>query len=91
MAEYIEREALLELYENTLDCNIDSLSVPVEVVRQNIKDMTAADVAPVIHAHWMKAHGGKWRCSNCRGRQEKPSRFCKECGARMNERKDDEA
>lgn len=46
-----------------------------------------ADVAPVIHAHWMKANGGKWRCSSCRGRQEKPSRFCKECGARMNERK----
>lgn len=54
MAEYIERAALLELYENTPDCNIDGFSVPVEVVRQNIKDMPAADVEPVV------------RCRDCK-------------------------
>lgn len=45
------------------------------------------DAAPVVHAHWKRTNGGKWRCSNCRGRQEKPSRYCKECGARMDERR----
>lgn len=41
MAEYIERKALLELYESTDELNIDGFSIPVEVVRQNIKDMPA--------------------------------------------------
>ena len=46
-----------------------------------------ADVAPVVHAHWIRTNSGKWRCSRCRGRHDRPKRYCGECGARMNEKK----
>lgn len=46
-----------------------------------------AEYAPVVHAHWIRTNSGKWRCSACRGREDRPMRYCGECGARMNERK----
>ena len=52
MSDYISRDELLELYAPDPDC--DKCSVPFPVVRQNILDMPAADVAPVI------------RCEECR-------------------------
>lgn len=35
----INADELMELYENTPDCNIDDCSVPIPVIRQNILDM----------------------------------------------------
>ena len=56
MAEYIDREELLELYE-TGNTVIDKVGVvPLQVIRQNIMDMPAADVAPVV------------RCKDCKHR-----------------------
>ncbi len=53
MAEYIEREKLLELY---VDGKYDTADyhVPVPVIIQNIKDIPAADVRPVV------------RCRDCK-------------------------
>ena len=47
MAEYIEREKLLALY---VDGKYDTADyrVPVPVIIQNIKDIPAADVRPVV-------------------------------------------
>lgn len=65
MAEYIEREALLEkLAEHDL-C--------LCVSESDIKNMPAADVAPVVHGHWvLEAEKGtcmdfhvKAHCSEC--------------------------
>lgn len=47
MSDYISRDELLELYAPDPEC--DKCSVPFPVVRQNILDMPAADVAPVRH------------------------------------------
>ena len=54
MAEYIEREALLELY--TMDDPVwnEFGHVPLPVIRQNILDIPTADVAPVV------------RCEKCK-------------------------
>ena len=54
MPRYGDLDVLLQLYENTPECNIDGFSVPVEVVRQNIKDMPTADVVEVV------------RCKDCK-------------------------
>jgi hypothetical protein len=54
MKEYIEREALLELYADAPDMKFDMMSVPIPVVRQNILDMPAADVVEVV------------RCEECK-------------------------
>ena len=44
MKEYIEREALLELYQIDGPLN-ETGRVPLPVIRQNIMDMPAAEVA----------------------------------------------
>lgn len=49
MAEYIEREELLELYRMDDPVLNENGHVPLPVIRQNIMDIPAADVAPVRH------------------------------------------
>ena len=67
-----------------------------------IEDMPAADVAPVIHAHWVSASKKQgvnigMKCSLC-GARIKNSEFfngnhnyCHKCGAQMDEKENDNA
>lgn len=89
MAEYIEREELLELYRMDDPVLNENGHVPLPVIRQNIMDIPAADVAPVRH--------GRWECNKpcpvCGGDRfegldadiwadwEPP--YCPNCGAKM--------
>ena len=89
MAEYIEREELLELYRMDDPVLNENGHVPLSVIRQNIMDIPAADVAPVRH--------GRWKCNKpcpvCGGDRfegldadiwadwEPP--YCPNCGAKM--------
>ena len=54
MDEYIKREDLLELYRIDDPVLNENGHVPLPVIRQNIMDIPAADVAPVV------------RCKDCR-------------------------
>lgn len=86
MKEYIEKEALLELYSNTDGLNIDSFHVPIEVIRQNIIDQPTTDVREVVHAKWIKMHGNLsmfFKCSKCGACNEFWTRYCPNCGAKM--------
>ena len=50
MSDYISRDELLELYApDPAIPNFDSLKLTVAVARQNVLDMPAADVAPVVY------------------------------------------
>ena len=87
MAEYIEREAVIDLitrrYENP------------EICTQEINSIPAADVAPVVHARWVVRFDGPYKrrrcyCSHCgkhngvggiAQNQEKP--YFPNCGAKM--------
>ena len=94
MAEYIEREALLELYDmgKELEEYAEVLSVPITVIRQNINDMPAADVAPVRHGRWRPVLEGVWNlptpicvgwsCSLCGRYEQYKEPYCN-CGAKM--------
>ena len=56
-----------------------------------IEDMPAADVAPVIHAHWIRYPDcGVTKCSNCGWSIEEcwDSDYCPHCGAKMDEKED---
>ena len=90
MAEYIDREvALMKLMQD--GCSAKNL--------QSISDMPAADVAPVIHAHWVSASKKQgvnigMKCSLC-GARIKNSEFfngnhnyCHKCGAQMDAKED---
>ena len=82
MAEYIKREAVIDLitrrYENPEICTQEINSIPV------------ADVAPVVHGRWAHLGGDKWCCSVCgfvittEGSWDKPAKkYCEDCGAKM--------
>ena len=89
MAEYIEREDLLELYRMDDPVLNENGHVPLSVIRQNIMDIPSADVAPVRHGRW---ECGK-PCPVCGGDRfdgldadiwadwEPP--YCPNCGAKM--------
>ena len=90
MAEYIEREDLLELYRMDDPVLNKNGHVPLPVIRQNIMDIPAADVSPVRHGRW---NDGDPYCPICkkdkfRGLDAdvwadwKPD-YCPNCGAKM--------
>ena len=95
MAEYIERGVLLKAVEK-MDRLDKETKTKYEYNKEGyillLESAPAADVAPVVHAHW-----GNWGCqgtvcSNCHGRvlyecdeQEEKSKFCPHCGAQMDE------
>lgn len=81
MAEYIEREAVIDLitrrYENP------------EICTQEINSIPAANVAPVVHGRWISFLGGDhimperyYRCSRCGRVESRRQPYC-HCGAKM--------
>lgn len=90
MAEYIEREALIDEFDR-LGLGEHSLVERVfsDGVRTIIAGIPAADVAPVVHGKW-NVSGGLLECQNCGeiystlgGNEGKAWNYCPGCGARM--------
>lgn len=74
--EYIDRKALIEnLIRN-------KGFYPV-AVKNAIKEIPVADVAPVVHGRWIDRDGKTW-CNVCdaSNKQYKPP-YCPHCGAKM--------
>ena len=98
MAEYIDRIDFinkLEVINGCVDCNEKCRDCGVNDIKGMLRSIPAADVAPVVHAHWeMKPvdttpgtyHLKKAFCSNC-GKPNKQYRppYCPHCGAKMDE------
>ena len=85
MAEYIEREAAL----NAINANKTS----TELAWITVSKITAADVAPVVHGHWIRQDESftRFKCSNPECGAENYGGFenyCPNCGAKMDEEKD---
>lgn len=92
MAEYIEREVLLEAISKVVGSPLiewDTVGVVSLVANQ-----PAADVAPVRRGHWKRDRENRPICSEC---AEEPYRngdyntpnYCPNCGARMEVPNDD--
>lgn len=84
MAEYIEREAAEDAVG---EAHLKGLNPLWE-----LRDVAAADVAPVVHGRWEQDADGDWYCTNCdevvaicdSGKNRtyrKP--YCPNCGAKM--------
>lgn len=85
MSRYIDADELLELYDiDDLEEDVD-WKIPIEVVKQNIKDIPSADVEPVRHGHWINDIGyAGWTCSECGNHEgNKTDKYCSNCGAKM--------
>lgn len=91
MAEYIEKEDLLELYRMDDPVLNENGHVPLPVIRQNIMDIPAADVAPVRHGQWEmnSDRPDNIICTNCDAGfdvwkyEAKDFNYCPNCGAKM--------
>lgn len=86
MAEYVERTAALEITTRTCGDYAAAWS--------EIRKLPAADVAPVIHAHWAQTSKGVIYYSNCGAvcgigahieEVTEDQYFCYYCGAKMDE------
>lgn len=91
MKEYIEQAVAIERARNELDL-INKSHWSADEIVDFLKRLPAADVAEVIHAHWVKPTKIGWRsvdvphCSYCK---EIPcgvdmnTHYCPNCGAKM--------
>lgn len=78
MSDYIEREAVLQRLESCV-----GWSRPSESAYEDIQAMPAADVVPVVHAHWYDVGSLSCRCSACGCKNNKETAYCPNCGAKM--------
>lgn len=91
MDKYINAEHLIEKFNSI---HPDSQLMYATAFAEFVKDVPAADVAPVVHARWILvkrlADGGICECSNCREQscfnsfnRHTSYKFCYQCGAKM--------
>ena len=99
MAEYIDRQAVLDAIPQTNEDKTVSLFGAVADFIVLVNEIPAADVAPVVHGHWVD----ECKCSACgemsyeeaKSDETDPncyyvlSDYCPNCGARMGEVEDD--
>lgn len=85
MAEYIERETALREAESRIMWGASAAAV-----YESIRDVPAADVAPVRHGRWIEQEqytfGVMYDCSICNNRildNGHSWNYCPNCGARM--------
>lgn len=84
MDEYIKRQAALDALQAPEIFNINPRHIEL------IKNIPAADVAPVVHGRWIADGDGyhwTYNCSICAWKDGYPfnerHNFCPSCGARM--------
>lgn len=90
MAEYIEREALLEKIEETPVLKYGIPSYVRDSMITMVQEFPAADVAPVVHAKWgtgrfnLETGNYEEQCAHCRNfSKEYGKPYCPNCGAKM--------
>lgn len=77
MAEYINRTELLKLPADVLNWG-DPYGYSISAIKQ----LPAADVAPVRHGKWIR-HGDWSECSLCGESGTSHIKYCPNCGAKM--------
>lgn len=89
MAEYIEREILLKKNFYSENCNSEENRWNDYAIKDIIRHIPAADVAPVKHGHWIQIDKNKCECSNCgiivliAVYPHGDKNYCPTCGAKM--------
>ena len=85
MDDYIKREQALKLIESG-----GTWGWSKNALYDEMKNLPAADVAPVVHGKWELRHEGYghyWECSVCHTNPciyvTRNTKFCPNCGAKM--------
>jgi len=90
MDDYISRQAAIDALDRIFDNVPMELTTEILRLRRELRGLSPADVAPVVHSRWIKTADGA-ECEKC-GReavyqiiddhwQYEP--FCPHCGAKM--------
>ena len=88
---YISKKEIDEDFDLFIDTVPQNQKAFVYVFKSRIDMISAADVKPVIHAHWIKRTPSDpvdyfdYECSHCHCWHISDSDFCPECGAIMDE------
>ena len=95
MAEYIDRSVGVSILRAKANMAVLSDAAPYfEKAAQMLEKLPAAEVAPVVHGHWIDKMVRDWHCSECNYQMakirnfdgycydDKPN-FCPNCGADM--------
>lgn len=87
MKEYIDKKLLIDTYceENcgNRKC-VDAFDRCIFI--SHVLEQPVADVKKVVHAKWIKMYGNLsmfFKCSKCRACNEFETRYCPDCGAKM--------
>lgn len=87
MAEYIKKEAILDLLKNKYQ---DMSAMPASyykgfqyALKTIEKIKPAADVGPVRRGHWYDKGSLSCRCSECGCKSNRENNYCPHCGAKM--------
>ena len=82
MTEYVTKEQVINWYR---PYGQTDETIPFETLVSDLRDMDAADVAPLRHGRWIKHDDGVFTCSECENAESNESHFCRYCGAKMME------
>lgn len=85
MPKYIDAEKLQSMIEARADMCLPEGKAAFLAVAKWVELLPAADVAPVMHAHWVKIADHVFRCSLCNNHRHYASNYCPNCGAKMDE------
>ena len=89
MGEYIERSGVLFLLEGTfcLNCKGNCKKCKIDKSIKILEEEPAADVAPVVHGRWrtIRNVSGFVACDKCGYWCGTKSKYCPDCGAKMDE------
>ena len=83
MAEYVTKEQVIDWYR---PYGQTDEPIPFETLVSDLRDMKAADVAPVRHGRWLCVDTDTeqfFLCNRCKKKEYWESNYCPNCGAKM--------
>lgn len=95
MADYIDREKLLKSIPSVKNDKTISLFGAVAAMICIVNLVPKEDVAPVVHGTWLLryiGHGHYWECSVCHATPiyvTNNTNYCPNCGAKMDEEREE--
>ena len=83
MAEYVTKEQVIDWYR---PYGQTDEPIPFETLVSDLRDMKAADVAPVRHGRWLCVDTDTeqfFLCNRCKKKEYWESNYCPNCGCKM--------
>ena len=83
MAEYVTKEQVIDWYR---PYGQTDEPIPFEILVSDLKDMDAADVAPVRYGRWLCVDTDTeqfFLCNRCKKKEYWESNYCPNCGCTM--------